>query len=182
MRFNHPIIPLARWGSPANRVGTFLHAGQIEPTGLRDNATTGHSSVCARGKKFSVFAKCCWLGLLLGLVGCAPKGERVEPVDLRCECEVNPLGIDSPRPRLFWRLESPARGARQTAYQVLVASRADLLERNRGDLWDSGRVVSGQTTFVAYAGKPLASRQDCFWKVRIWDQRGRASAWSAPAT
>ena len=34
---------------------------------------------------------------------------------------------------------------------------------------------------MPYAGKPLASRQRVFWKVRIWDQDDRPSAWSAPA-
>ena len=34
---------------------------------------------------------------------------------------------------------------------------------------------------VRYAGKPLASEQECFWKVRVWDDRGEPSAWSHPA-
>ena len=31
-------------------------------------------------------------------------------------------------------------------------------------------------------GKPLASRQQCFWKVRAWDRDGADSDWSEPAT
>jgi alpha-L-rhamnosidase len=34
---------------------------------------------------------------------------------------------------------------------------------------------------VRYAGKPLASEQECFWKVRVWDEQGQPSAWSQPA-
>jgi alpha-L-rhamnosidase len=101
--------------------------------------------------------------------------------DLRCEYNVNPVGIDAVKPRLFWKLDSPERGARQTAYQVLVASSEDLLRRNAGDLWDSGQVMSDQSTFVPYAGKLLTSRQCCFWKVRSWNQRGDASDWSVAA-
>ena len=52
----------------------------------------------------------------------APAG--VTPADLRCEYLVNPVGIDEPAPRLFWRLAGSARGQRQAAYQVLVASTA----------------------------------------------------------
>ena len=42
--------------------------------------------------------------------------------DLRCDYAVNPLGVDSANPRLFWKLESGARGQRQTSYQILAAS------------------------------------------------------------
>src|SRR5215471_21727119 len=46
----------------------------------------------------------------------------VSPSDLRCEYAVDPLGVDSQNPRLFWTVSGNARGARQTAYQILVAS------------------------------------------------------------
>ena len=118
---------------------------------------------------------------LVWLSACAPAASSMKPVDLRCEFNVSPLGIDAARPRLFWKLESAERGARQSAYQVLVASSEDCLRRNQGDLWNSGKVKSEQTTFLPYSGKPLASRQRCHWKVRVWDQRGRAADWSAPA-
>jgi alpha-L-rhamnosidase len=120
--------------------------------------------------------------MLLSCLSACALGSSVNPVDLRCEYSVNPLGIDSAAPRLFWKLAGGDRGARQTAYQVLVASSDDLLRRDQGDLWDSGKVKSDQATFLPYVGKPLASRQLCFWKVRAWDQRGRGSDWSTNAT
>ena len=100
---------------------------------------------------------------------------------LRCEYLENPLGIDVAQPRLSWILDSSERGQKQTAYQILAASSADALENDQGDLWDSGEVASDQTTFVIYNGKPLASRQACFWKVRSWDKAGKPSPWSKPA-
>ena len=98
----------------------------------------------------------------------------------RCEYQVDPLGIDVMKPRLSWTLKSDERGQQQSAYQVLVASSFDALARDQGDLWDSGRVASDQTIHVEYAGKPLGSQSQCFWKVRAWDQGGLASAWSKP--
>lgn len=114
------------------------------------------------------------------LAGCA--GEASE---LRCEYQSNPLGIDTQQPRLSWILDptiwgTATRGQRQTAYQILVASSAALLNQDHGDRWDSGKVVSDQCSLVEYQGKPLASRMRCYWKVRVWDQDGRATGWSPP--
>lgn len=69
----------------------------------------------------------------------------------------------------------------QTAYRILVASSAEKLKQNTGDLWDSGKVDSGQSHLIPYAGKELKSEMPCFWKVMIWDNEGEPSAWSAPA-
>lgn len=102
--------------------------------------------------------------------------------DTRCEYYENPLGVDMAQPRLFWKLNSTERGARQTAYQILVASSAKLLAKDRGDLWDSGKVASDDTLHIRYAGAALKSSQQAFWKVRSWNEQDRPSAWSRPAT
>jgi alpha-L-rhamnosidase len=94
------------------------------------------------------------------------------------------LGIDVVKPRLSWVLHSAVpeeRDQYQTAYQVLVAGSLEKLSRERGDLWDSGRIASDQTVHVVYAGQALISRQHCYWKVRIWDHDGKGSPWSEPA-
>ncbi|HZL80048.1 MAG TPA: glycoside hydrolase family 78 protein [Candidatus Limnocylindrales bacterium] len=107
---------------------------------------------------------------------------RLVPAKLSCEYAANPTGVDIASPHLFWKLESNERGQLQTAYQILVASNADALARNNGDLWDSGRVRSAATLQIAYAGKTLKSSQQVFWKVRVWDKSRKVSAWSEPAT
>ncbi len=117
------------------------------------------------------------------IAGCV-LGAALNPTDLRCEYRKDPLGIDATAPRLSWVLdavEARARGLRQTAYRVLVASSRATLDADKGDLWDSGKVASGDTTQIVYAGKPLASRMECHWKVRAWDGDGAQSDWSEPA-
>src|SRR5262245_19303014 len=99
-----------------------------------------------------------------------PATEAISPGRLRCEMEVNPLGVDALPPRLYWIVDGNARGDRQTAYQVLVASSAERLSDDGGDLWDSGRVESDETIHIPYAGQPLLSSQQVFWKVRLWDK------------
>ncbi|MDP2914900.1 MAG: family 78 glycoside hydrolase catalytic domain [Candidatus Aminicenantes bacterium] len=103
------------------------------------------------------------------------------PRDLTCEYLDDPLGIDSRRPRFTWKLRHPDRGAVPEAYRIIVGSRAEEVDQGRGDLWDSGRVRSDGTTLIAYGGRPLKSRQRCFWKVRWWDREGRTSAFSRAA-
>ncbi|MCX6895815.1 MAG: family 78 glycoside hydrolase catalytic domain [Verrucomicrobia bacterium] len=119
--------------------------------------------------------------LLLFLLAALACPAAVTVQQLRCEYRENPLGIDVRAPRLSWQLVSSERGQRQTAYRILVASAADLLARGQGDLWDSGKIVSDQSLHVRYAGKPLAARQQCFWKVQTWDKDGKASDWSPVA-
>jgi alpha-L-rhamnosidase len=106
---------------------------------------------------------------------------QVDLKNLRCEYLVDPLGIDATSPRLSWIITSGQRGEKQTAYQILVASSSKLLGDDKGDLWDSGKVASDETSQIVYAGGRLASRQRCFWKVRVWDRAGNASAWSPVA-
>lgn len=100
---------------------------------------------------------------------------------LRCEYLKDPLGIDQNQPRLSWVLNSDRRGDRQTAYQILVASTPDHLARDQGDLWDSGKVVSEQSTLITYQGTPLSSNMRCYWKVRAWDMDGNPTPWSGSA-
>jgi alpha-L-rhamnosidase len=100
--------------------------------------------------------------------------------DPRCEYLKEPIGVDATKPRLSWILESSRRGEVQTDYQVLVASSKETLDKDTGDLWDSGKVHSDATAFIEYEGSSLPSRQACWWKVRIWDGGASPTAWSAP--
>jgi alpha-L-rhamnosidase len=118
---------------------------------------------------------------LFCLAAVAPGLAKTTVTDLRCEGLDQPLGIDAAQPRLSWMLTADGRGQLQTAYQILVAGTADNLEAGQGDLWDSGKVNSGQSIQVSYAGRPLVSNQPCFWKVRVWDKAGNVSDWSPPA-
>jgi hypothetical protein len=121
---------------------------------------------------------------MLALAWSAPAAS-LQPAQLRCEFRDSALGVDAPRPRLSWLLTATdpgARGLQQTAARILVASSAAILARDEGDLWDSGKLPGDSTTLIPYGGAALATDQTVFWKVRVWDARKRASAWSAPAT
>ena len=117
---------------------------------------------------------------IYNLQGCH-RIKGLQPVELKCEDRINPLGIDAAEPRLSWILVSNERGQSQSAFQILVASSEENLKRDFGDLWDTKKVASDQTINIRYRGKKLASGQFCFWKVRVWDKNGVKSPWSEPA-
>lgn len=120
-----------------------------------------------------------WLLAVLWLFqSCDEITSDVKPFHLRCEDLQNPIGVDALNPKLTWQLASEQRGQSQTAYQILVASEAEMLLQNLGDLWDSGRVLSDQTAHIIYRGNSLSSNVQCYWKVRIWDQDSVVSEWS----
>lgn len=101
--------------------------------------------------------------------------------ELKTEYIENPLGIVTTVPRLSWIMESEEYGQVQSAYHVLVASRPELLNENKGDLWDSGKVQSDQSIHVSYGGTPLESKRVYYWQVRVWDKRDIVSEWSRSA-
>ena len=86
--------------------------------------------------------------------------------DMRCEYRQNPIGVDASRPRLSWILESKERGVLQSAYQILVATRLESLEKDQRDL--CGKIIADQTTQIAYGGKSLASSQQCFCTATVY--------------
>jgi alpha-L-rhamnosidase len=90
------------------------------------------------------------------------------------------LGTDETQPRLSWQVESKSRGEKQTAFQILVASSPKLLQQDKGDLWDTGKLAGDETIGTVYAGTPLVSQEYCYWKVCVWDRDGHA-IWSHPA-
>jgi len=116
-----------------------------------------------------------WAGVVYGAEGPAA------PTDLRCEYLSNPMGIDVQTPRFSWVLHHTERAQMETAFQVFVASSDDGLGREAGDIWDSGKVDSSESTQVVYAGKPLSSGKTYCWKVRYWDAAGNASPYSRSA-
>ena len=122
----------------------------------------------------------CFLGMAFGVTVPSP-GDLV-PAELSCENIVNPLGVDAASPRLFWKLESTTRGRNQTAFQILAASSVENLDKDKGDLWDSGNVVSNETIHIPYGGRALKSSERVFWKVRVWDNDGKVSPWSKSAS
>lgn len=139
-------------------------------------------------------ALACLLVLLLGFVSAA-QSQAPAAFDLRCEYLKDPLGIDIAQPDLSWKIKaanSNQKDIRQTAYQVLVASSPEILKKDSGDIWDSKKIESANSSHVLFGkinegnpAKTLQSEMRCYWKVRLWTSSGKnkemVSGWSQPA-
>lgn len=100
---------------------------------------------------------------------------------LKCNFKVNPLGVETANPSLSWQLKSDARNQMQTAYRILVSDTEGGLAKNEGTIWDSGKQISDKSIQVEYKGKTLKSAQKYYWKIMVWDAKGKTSDWSTIA-
>lgn len=121
-------------------------------------------------------ALACFLLCIAAAAGASP------PAHLLTDYLDNPLGTDSLKPGFSWQMEITRRGAVQTAYQVQVSSSRARLGAGKPDIWDSAKVKSRQSVAIPYNGKPLKSRTAYYWRVRTWDENGKPSEFSRPAS
>jgi alpha-L-rhamnosidase len=128
---------------------------------------------------------CKWMRVGIGalvLIGTAVLGFAQQaaniagPGELRTDDLMNPLGIDDTTPKFSWQLRDPDSGAKQTAYEVMVASSPALLAAGKADVWDSGRVDSAQSLNVRYGGPALKPSTRYSWCVKLWGANGKSYA------
>ena len=100
------------------------------------------------------------------------------PFDLKCEYLVNPICIDSKKPRFSWKLAHAQKNQRQSAYQIIVSSNKIMSDRKNGDIWDSGKVELDSNINVAYNGIALESDKRYYWRVKWWDKNDNESKYS----
>lgn len=119
-----------------------------------------------------------WLvGIFLLSVGVA---WGLTPADLMCDLLAKPgwVPVSDARPQFSWCFKDGEQGDLQTAYHVQVATSTSCFRAEKPDLWDSGKVMSGESLFITYSGKTLPANATICWRVRVWDRRDRVGAWS----
>ena len=117
--------------------------------------------------------------LLLNLTISQLKAQTLEK--LQCEYQVNPAGLTETKLRLSWQMKAASRGAKQIAYQVLVADSEAELKKDNGNIWNSGMTKAEQSLKIEYAGKTLESRKRYYWKAKIWNEKNKPTLYSEPS-
>lgn len=108
--------------------------------------------------------------------------QKLTADNLKCEYKRDPAGVDNKKPKLSWQLHSSGVNIIQTAYRVIVSDDPSFLEMNRGNIWDSKKVLSRTSLQVSYHGKTLLPAKKYYWKVMVWDNKGNVSSWSDNAS
>ncbi len=114
--------------------------------------------------------------LLLFFFSCSTEKLKIEKT--LCENKVNPIGVSTNGLHFSWIAQCTENNAKQTAYQIMVASSPDSLNANHVNIWDSKKVESNQSIFVSMPNINLTSATCYYYKVKIWDNKGNESSWS----
>jgi alpha-L-rhamnosidase len=105
---------------------------------------------------------------------------QIQVTNARTENLTNPIGLDVTAPTFSWQLSSAKRNIMQTAYELRVGEDLATLPKGKS-IWTTGKVSSDQSTLLKYNGPALQSGKRYYWQVKVWDNHGKDSGWSAPS-
>ncbi|MDO7742959.1 MAG: alpha-L-rhamnosidase, partial [Pedobacter sp.] len=105
--------------------------------------------------------------------------QQLQVSDLKTEYQENPLNINATAPRLSWKIRSAQRNVMQTAYQIRVGTDSANLSAGKSLVWNSGKLKSEVSVFLPYGGTRLKPNTKYYWQVKVKDNQGKESAWSA---
>ena len=108
-----------------------------------------------------------WLLASLLLVSC---GSKIKIVNPTVEMQDGSMPLATATPRFSWNYEASVDNVIQVDYRIIVSSSEERARRGEGDLWDSENGMrnaeSGKRMlYIQYEGKPLKSRDRCWWRV-----------------
>lgn len=110
-----------------------------------------------------------WI-VLLFFVG-SLHAKNIEIIDVRCENQENPMGVQTAKPVFSWKLRGDVRSLSQVSYRILVSDAEELLKKDIGNIWDSGKCDSQESLNVSFGGTPLLSATRYYWRVQVWNNQ-----------
>jgi Bacterial alpha-L-rhamnosidase. len=113
----------------------------------------------------------CFLPSAIDPVSKVPSGLMVEFIR-----EPEKVRIMDLKPEFSWIVPGYAKS--QSAFQILVSSNKEILMNDTGDIWDSKKTLSSNSSDVEFGGSELKANTTYFWKVRIWSIRNKSSGYS----
>ncbi|PST83705.1 alpha-L-rhamnosidase [Pedobacter yulinensis] len=105
----------------------------------------------------------------------AVQAQKPDIYDLTVNQLTNPLSVDPQGLTFSWKIRAQQKNTRQAGYEIRVSSTAT----SGKEVWHALR-TSEQSVRIPYGGLPLTSKTRYRWQVRVKDNHGQQSAWSAP--
>lgn len=106
------------------------------------------------------------------------KTAAVRAIFLKTNNLIDPLGINGRAPEFSWEQSPESSAHEQSAWEIRAGKKSDL----SGEiLWDSGKIIGNACAGHRWGGPALQSRDRIYWQVKLWDENGTESEWSAPA-
>lgn len=114
-----------------------------------------------------------WLLLIYLFMTACSGGTQIGKMSL--EYQEHPLSLQNKDFRLGWQILGSKKAIMQSAYELEFYS----IETSQKKLcWTSGQVSDSNSQQILYAGPDLLPGQKYAWRVRIWDNRDKSTAWS----
>lgn len=113
------------------------------------------------------------------IIGFSASGQGLVVTDLKTEYQKNPVGIDAASPRLSWKLRSDVRNVMQTSFTIRVGTDSGSLITGKNLIWNDHQKKSDASILIPYRGPELKSNTLYFWQVKVKDNHGKESPWSA---
>lgn len=120
--------------------------------------------------------------LVFGFSSLCAQENPIDPIELQCESQSNPLGIDVAAPQFSYRFKMVGKNQEQDGYEIIVSDKPENLVTLTNLVWSSGKIQSNQNTAIDYAGRALQPFTKYYWKVRAYNKTATAPAWSEVAT
>lgn len=99
-------------------------------------------------------------------------------IQLKCEYQDNPIGIDVKKPRFSWQIASKKQNVSQTAYRIQCSKSETFQEETL--LWDTGLVYTNDANQIIYKGVTLEAFERVYWRVMVETNVGKTD-FSQPA-
>lgn len=97
--------------------------------------------------------------------------------EMKCNYLENPYGTGD-MPDFSWISTSGFKGKIQSAYRIIVDEDEQSVVAGKGRIWDSGKVLSHQSSGIRYSGRKIDPGKKYYWRVMVWDESDKKSEWS----
>jgi alpha-L-rhamnosidase len=106
---------------------------------------------------------------------------QAQPINFRCEYNINPLGIDVTTLHFNWENKVQNTHSVNAGYRIMIASHPDLLVKDTPDIFDSS-IHSADGHALTATNLPLRSYTRYYWTVRWLSavnkvEKGAKTAW-----